>query len=438
MIIDFYLGVPFHKIGVIALLFLFLWSFTKDTTMQTIREIFKIGYGPSSSHTIGPVRAAEIFMQRYPDVHRFRVTLFGSLSLTGKGHHTDNALKKMFMPNDIEIVWKDREVLPLHPNGMRFEALNSDDSSVIDTWEVYSIGGGDLRDETGIINSTKIYSHNKMSDILKWCKQEGKTLWEFVEDNEGDDIWPFLHDVWLTMKETIQRGVDNEGVLPGPIKLSRRASSHYTKALNSHGTIKNIGLLFAFALAVSEENAAGGRIVTAPTCGSSGVLPAVLFYLSRDEHLTEAKILRGLATAGLIANLVKTNASISGAEVGCQGEIGTACAMAAAAMAQILGGSPNQIEYAAEMAMEHNLGLTCDPVLGFVQIPCIERNAIAATKAYSCAVYALSSDGGHKISFDKAVSTMAETGKDIQVAYRETGMGGLAKNWEPFNVGNKA
>lgn len=399
--------------------------------MQSIREIYKIGYGPSSSHTIGPVRAAVIFKQRHPDTHKFRLMLYGSLSLTGKGHHTDNAVQKEMLPNDIEIIWNDTEELPLHPNGMIFEAL-ADDGSVKDKWEVYSIGGGDLRDETGILNSNNVYSHTKMADILDWCRREGKTLWEFVEDNEGPEIWPFLHDVWLTMKETVQRGIDNEGVLPGPIKLGRRSSIQYTKALSSHGTVKNIGLLFAFALAVSEENAAGGRIVTAPTCGSSGVLPAVLFYLSRDEHLTEPKILKGLATAGLIGNLVKTNASISGAEVGCQGEIGTACAMASGAMAQILGGAPTQIEYAAEMGMEHNLGLTCDPVLGFVQIPCIERNAIAASKAYSCAVYALSSDGGHKISFDEAVTTMAETGRDIQVAYRETGMGGLAKTWKPF------
>lgn len=402
--------------------------------MLSIKEIYKIGYGPSSSHTIGPVRAAEIFMLRHPAIHRFRVTLYGSLALTGRGHHTDHALQKAFLPNDVDIVWNPNESLPVHPNGMKFEALSSETNQALDTWVVYSIGGGDLRDETGIINSTHVYSLNSMSEILNWCKKEGKSLWEFVEDNEGPEIWSFLHDVWHTMVETIQRGVDNEGVLPGSIKLARRASSHYTKALNSHGTMKNIGLLFAFALAVSEENAAGGRIVTAPTCGSSGVLPAVLFYLNRDEHLNEPKILRGLATAGLIGNLVKTNASISGAEVGCQGEIGTACAMASAAMAQILGGSPTQIEYAAEMGMEHNLGLTCDPVLGFVQIPCIERNAIAATKAYSCAVYALSSDGGHKISFDKAVKTMAETGRDIQVAYRETGIGGLAKNWEPFKV----
>lgn len=399
--------------------------------MQTIREIYKIGYGPSSSHTIGPVHAAGIFKAKHPNVHNFRVTLFGSLSLTGKGHHTDNALLKAFMPNDLSIVWKDDETLPLHPNGMRFEAL-TEGGEALDTWEVYSIGGGDLRDETGIIHSESVYTYSKMSQILDWCNSEGKTLWEYVEDNEGPEIWSFLHDVWLTMQETVKRGIDNEGVLPGPIKLARRASSQYTKALLQQGTLKSMGLMFAFALAVSEENAAGGRIVTAPTCGSSGVLPAALFYLSRDEILTETKILRSLATAGLIANLVKTNASISGAEVGCQGEIGTACAMAAAAITQILGGSPNQIEYAAEMGMEHNLGLTCDPVMGYVQIPCIERNAIATTKAYSCAIYALSSDGGHKITFDKAVKTMAETGRDIQVAYRETGMGGLAKQWNAF------
>ncbi|KAB2871660.1 MAG: L-serine ammonia-lyase [Bacteroidales bacterium] len=399
--------------------------------MLSIREIYKEGYGPSSSHTIGPVRAAEIFLRKHPEINNFKVSLYGSLALTGKGHHTDSAIRKSFLPKSVEIVWRPEESLALHPNGMIFEAI-SDDKETSDIWEVYSIGGGDLKDKTGILNSHSVYELDKMTDILAWCKREGKALWEFVEDNEGKEIWDFLHGIWYTMKETVKRGIDNEGVLPGPIKLARRASVQYTKALNSHGTIKNIGLLFAFALAVSEENASGGRIVTAPTCGSSGVLPAVLFYLNSEENLSESKILRALATAGLIGNLVKHNASISGAEVGCQGEIGTACAMAAAAMAQILGGSPTQIEYAAEMGMEHNLGLTCDPVLGYVQIPCIERNAIAATKAYSCGVYALSSDGGHKVSFDQAVETMAETGRDIQVAYRETGMGGLAKNWEPF------
>jgi L-serine dehydratase len=235
------------------------------------------------------------------------------------------------------------------------------------------------------------------------------------------------------MKDAITRGLDQEGVLPGSIKLPRKAHNYYIKSQHSHGILMEQGLLFAFALAVSEENAAGGKIVAAPTCGSSGVLPAVLFYMSRGEYITESKMLKALATAGLIGNLVKTNASISGAEVGCQGEIGTACAMAAGATAQIMGGSPGQIEYSAEMGFEHNLGLTCDPVGGYVQIPCIERNAIAAGKAVDCATYALFSDGGHKISFDNAVETMKETGSDIQSAYRETGMGGLAKRWSPFS-----
>lgn len=398
--------------------------------MLSIRELYKEGYGPSSSHTIGPVKASKIYMENHPDSSSFRVTLLGSLALTGKGHHTDSAIIKTFDPKPVEVIWKPYETLPLHPNGMIFETLDSNE--VANRWEVYSIGGGDLMDNGGRLNNHHIYNLSNMTEILAYCRKEGKTLWEYVEDHEGKEIWDFLRGIWQTMKETIKHGIDNEGVLPGPIKLARRASSQHTKAINSHGILKNVGLLFAYALAVAEENSAGGRIVTAPTCGSAGVLPAVLFYLSNEEHLTEAKTLRALATAGLVGNLVKHNASISGAEVGCQGEIGTACAMAAAAMAQILGGSPTQIEYAAEMGMEHNLGLTCDPVLGYVQIPCIERNAIAASKAYSCGVYALSSDGGHKVPFDQVVETMRDTGKDLQVAYRETGIGGLAQKWELY------
>lgn len=399
--------------------------------MQSIREIYKIGYGPSSSHTIGPVRASEIFAKKNPEIETFRVSLYGSLALTGKGHHTDIAIEKALLPNKVEIVWKPKEELPLHPNGMLFEAL--DNNKVVDTWTVYSIGGGDLRDESGILNDRIVYKHKTLSDILEYCNNNGKTFWEYVEDCEGPEIWDFLKDVWGIMKETILAGLDNEGVLPGPIKLPRKASTYFMKAQNSKGAIQNQGMLFSYALAVSEENAAGGKIVTAPTCGSSGVLPAMLYYLKREEHITDSKIYRALATAGLIANIVKRNASISGAEVGCQGEIGTACAMAAGVAAQVMGGSLRQIEYAAEMGFEHNLGLTCDPILGYVQIPCIERNAIAAGKALECAVYALFSDGGHKISFDEAVKTMAETGRDIQSAYRETGIGGLAKNWKPFN-----
>ena len=400
--------------------------------MQSIRELYKIGYGPSSSHTIGPVRAAKIFKEKNPGIETFRVTLFGSLAATGKGHHTDSALEKTFYPKKVDIFWNPNEELPLHPNGLLFEATDSK-NEVVDKWIVYSIGGGDLKDSEGIINDKIVYKHKNLDDILAWCNNEGKTFWEYVQDCEGPEIWGFLKEVWSIMKSTIELGLDNEGVLPGEIKLARKASTYFMKSKNSKGAIQNQGLVFSYALAVSEENAAGGKIVTAPTCGSSGVLPAILYYLKSEEYITETKILRALATAGLIGNLVKRNASISGAEVGCQGEIGTACAMAAGSAAQIMGGTLRQIEYAAEMGFEHNLGLTCDPVRGYVQIPCIERNAIAAGKARECAVYALFSDGGHKISFDKAVETMAATGRDIQSAYRETGIGGLAKSWEPFH-----
>jgi len=400
--------------------------------MQSIREIYKIGYGPSSSHTIGPVRASNIFKDRNKEASSYRVTLYGSLAATGKGHKTDVAIVKSFYPEEIEIIWRAEESLPEHPNGMIFEAVEN--GKVVDSWTVYSVGGGDLKDENGILNDERIYRHTTLTDILDWCNDNGQTFWGYVEEHEGEEIWNFLKEVWKIMKKSIKIGLDNEGVLPGEIKLPRKASSYYMKAKNSKGAIKNQGLLFSYALAVSEENADGGEIVTAPTCGSSGVLPAILYYLKSEEKISEKKILRALATAGLIANLVKRNASISGAEVGCQGEIGTACAMAAGAAAQIMGGSLRQIEYSAEMGFEHNLGLTCDPIGGYVQIPCIERNAIAAGKALECTVYALFSDGGHKISFDKAVETMAETGRDIQSAYRETGIGGLAKGWKPFHT----
>jgi L-serine dehydratase len=400
--------------------------------MQSIRELYKIGFGPSSSHTIGPVRASGIFRNKNPKIENFKVTIYGSLAATGKGHHTDIAIEKALFPKEVEIIWKPDEELPLHPNGLFFQALN-ENNSVVDEWTVYSIGGGDLKDSNGILIDKIVYKHKSLDDILSWCNNEGKTFWEYVEDCEGSDIWEFLEDVWRLMKATIINGLENEGVLPGEIRLPRKAATYYMKAMNSTGAVKNRGLLFAYALAVSEENAGGGKIVTAPTCGSSGVLPALLYFLKREDHITDKRIVRALATAGLIGNIVKRNGSISGAEVGCQGEIGTACAMAAAAAAQVMGGSLRQIEYAAEMGLEHNLGLTCDPVGGYVQIPCIERNAIAAGKAQECAVYALFSDGGHKISFDRAVQTMVETGRDLQSAYRETGIGGLAKGWKPFN-----
>ncbi|MBN2693864.1 L-serine ammonia-lyase [bacterium] len=401
--------------------------------MFSIKEVFKIGYGPSSSHTIAPFRAAEIFYKKNRDIKKFKVSLFGSLAATGIGHGTLYAIQNG-MPNaDISFNVYPDKFLPKHPNGMIFEAIDSTEN-IIDKWEVYSVGGGELQDFGVIIPEKKeIYPHQYLSEILQYCFSEGITLWEYVEKYEDSTIWSYLDSIWKTMKESIRAGLENEGVLPGPLKIGRKASSYIAKSKNSRGLIGEMGTLFSYALAVSEENAAGRKVVTSPTCGSSGVLPAILYFLDVDQKVTTTKIVRGLATAGLIGNIIKTNASISGAEVGCQGEIGSACSMASAACAQIMGGTPFQIEYAAEMGLEHHLGLTCDPIYGYVQIPCIERNAIAASKSLDCAVYALFSDGKHKIPFDMAVKTMGETGKDLQSSYKETGWGGLARYFRESN-----
>lgn len=399
--------------------------------MESIKEIFKIGYGPSSSHTMGPGRAAEMFSAKHLDVSCFKVTLYGSLAATGVGHGTDIVIQKIFGDKKVEIIWKPKEFLSAHPNGMLFVAIENEE--IIDSWQVYSVGGGSLKDDIGTFEGevNEVYPDTTMSNIMDWCIDEGKTFWEYVEEHEEEDIWDYLAEVWSAMVQSIKNGLDNEGVLPGSLKLARKASSYYIRALQSSGSLRPLGMLFASALAVSEENAGGGIVVTAPTCGASGVVPAVLNFLQKDQSISEKRILRGLATAGLIGNIVKTNGSISGAEVGCQGEIGTACAMAAGGAAQILGGSIKQIEYAAEMGFEHNLGLTCDPVGGYVQIPCIERNAFVAQKARECAIYALFTDGDHRVSFDEVVETMMETGRDMQSKYRETSLGGLARICRP-------
>jgi L-serine dehydratase len=398
--------------------------------MQSLRELYKIGYGPSSSHTIAPGRAARMFKTKHPEIKSFRVTLYGSLAATGVGHGTDKVIETVIKPLNIEIIWKPEVELPVHPNGLLFEAM--EDEKCIDSWEVYSVGGGDLRDNTGLLNdASQVYNLTTMDDILAWCSEEGRSFWEYVEFCEGKEIWDFLANVWQIMKESIARGLEEEGVLPGTLRIARKAGSYYIRSKSTIGSTANIGLIFAAALAVAEENAAGGQVVTAPTCGASGVVPSVLHFLKVDQEYSDKRIIRGLATAGLIGNIVKTNGSISGAEVGCQGELGTACAMAAGAAAQIMGGTPKQVEYAAEMGFEHNLGLTCDPVEGYVQIPCIERNAFISQKARECAVYSLFSDGSHKISFDQVVETMMQTGKDLQSKYRETSMGGLARIVRP-------
>jgi len=412
-----------------------LYEFTtiKLLIMQSIKEIFKVGFGPSSSHTIGPTIASEMFLKKYPQATRINAHLYGSLASTGKGHYTDKAIEKIMEKKDVEILWKPDEELPKHPNGLLFEAFDGD--TKLGEWKVYSVGGGDLDDDSGMLaKKTQIYDMSTMTEILDWCKREGRNFWEYVELSEGPEIWDFLGGIWKVMKQSIKKGLDNEGVLPGPLKVPRKAADYYTRAINAKKGIKDKGLVFSYALAVSEQNASGGKLVTAPTCGASGVLPATLYHAQKNQGHTDARILRALAIAGLIGNITKTNGSISGAEVGCQGEIGTACAMSAGAVAYLIGGTPAQIEYAAEMGFEHNLGLTCDPIAGYVQIPCIERNAFAADKARESAVYAIFSDGAHKIPFDQVVQTMMETGKDMQSKYRETGKGGLARTWKPFSV----
>lgn len=394
--------------------------------METIKEIYKIGHGPSSSHTMGPRKAALQFLEETPKAGVYKVTLYGSLAATAKGHLTHTILNELFEGKKLEIVEKPDEFLPRHPNGMKFEAFN-ENNQTIRSWTAYSIGGGSIADDHTHLKDQSIYPLGTMDNILDWCYKNGKPLWGYVEEHEDSDIWDYLAQVWRVMKDTIKRGLDTDGTLPGGLKLPRKAGSIVSKADNFKGYIRKRSMLYAYALAVSEENAGGGLIVTSPTCGGSGVVPAVLYYYQKYYESSDKKTLRALATAGLVGNLVKQNASISGAEVGCQGEVGTACAMGSAALTQLSGGSIFQIEYAAEMGLEHHLGLTCDPVLGLVQIPCIERNAMAAARALNHKDYAMLSDGRHFISFDQVVRTMNETGRDLPSLYKETSTGGLAK-----------
>lgn len=379
---------------------------------------------------MGPQSAATIFLNRNANADSFEVTLYGSLAATGKGHMTDIAIIDVLQPvAPVNIIWEPTIFLPFHPNGMKFKAFYADHT---DEWVVYSVGGGALSEgeSDSSLDSPDIYDMNSLTEILHWCDRNGRGFWEYVDKCEDDDIWDYLTKVWNTMKDSVERGLDHESVLPGVLNLPRKATKYYVKATGYKPSLQSRGLVFAYALAVSEENACGGTIVTAPTCGSSGVLPGVLYHLWKGHQFTERRILHALATAGLIGNVVKHNASISGAEVGCQGEVGVACAMASAAACQLFGGSPSQIEYAAEMGLEHHLGMTCDPVCGLVQIPCIERNAYAAARALDSNIYSSFSDGRHRVSFDKVVETMKETGKDLPSLYKETSQGGLARDYK--------
>lgn len=397
--------------------------------MKSLKELFRIGYGPSSSHTMGPRVAAERYLQKNPGAQRFRVTLYGSLAATGKGHLTDQAVYQVLGEKNTEIVWCPEIVLPFHPNGMKFEVAISD-NQYVNPWVVYSVGGGALAEEGVAEDDTPdVYELDHLLDIMDWCDKRGQSYWEYVNHCEGPEIWDYLAEVWQVMKESVERGLEHEGVLPGGLNLRRKAPHYYIKAMGYGSNLQTRGLVFAYALAVTEENASGGRIVTAPTCGSCGVVPAVLYHIAKSRRFSDKRVQHALATAGLVGNIAKTRASISGAEAGCQAEVGVACAMAAAAANYIFGGSLAATEYAAEMGLEHHFGMTCDPICGLVQIPCIERNAHAAARALDANLYATYAEGEHRISFDKAVNVMKKTGHDLPSLYRETSEGGLAKEY---------
>ena len=394
--------------------------------MDTLKELFKIGSGPSSSHTMGPQRAAERFKNENPDAESFRAILYGSLAAAGKGHLTDYIIEKTIAPKKVEIVWEEDIIKDFHPNGMKFEALDKD-KNVTAEWTVYSVGGGTIAEE-GQRNSksNSIYHLDTMDEIVKWCKENNKTLVDFVLECEPKDIKDYIKTIKDAMRKSIDDGLSTDEIIPGKLLLKRRASTFY----NAYKKDKSFStLVYAYALAASEQNASGNIIVTAPTCGSAGVIPGIFFAMQDFYNYDDEKIIEALLVAGIIGNIIKTNASISGAEVGCQGEVGAACSMAAAAVAYLKGGTIDHIEYAAEIALEHHIGMTCDPVYGYVQIPCIERNAMAAQRAYDAANYALLTDGSHSVSLDQVVETMKETGIDMMDKYKETAKGGLAKHF---------
>ena len=395
--------------------------------MKSIREIYKIGKGPSSSHTMGPERAAQLFRSQYPQADAFRVILYGSLSKTGVGHGTDRVLRQVLSPLPTEIVFSQENLPDCHPNTLDFYALK--DGQELGYLRVESIGGGDIHIEgRDDLELPEIYPENSFAEVEQFCRFRGLDLAEYVEINEGEDIWEFLDEIWRTMQRSVEEGLMTEGILPGGLKVERKAKILFEHpAPNEVPQVRECRIISAYAFAVSEQNADCGTIVTAPTCGACGVLPASLVYVQQQRHLSDERVLRGLAVAGLIGNLIKRNASISGAECGCQAEIGTACSMAAAALAELYGLNLDQVEYAAEMAMEHHLGLTCDPICGLVQIPCIERNAVAAMRAMNACNLSYFLCGTRNISYDMVCKAMKETGLNLSHLYKETSEGGLAR-----------
>ena len=398
--------------------------------MQSIRDLYKIGNGPSSSHTMGPKKAALLFKENYPNADKYVITLMGSLALTGKGHLTDKIILEALNNYQVEIIFDKKTKCEYHPNTMTLEAFL--DNKSIGFWKVYSIGGGDIEIDGQDSNNktSSIYELNKFTEIATFCSSNNLSLSEYVYSREDSSFKEYLNDIWNTMKSSIHTGLDSEGLIPGKLKIQKRAKRIYNSIVeNEAEDTKRCRLLMSYAYAVCEENSSGGLIVTAPTCGSSGIVPAVLYYAHKDLGFSDNQILDALAVAGLIGVLIKENASVSGAECGCQAEVGSACSMAAAAYSFLQGYSIPIIENSAEIAMEHHLGLTCDPVMGYVQIPCIERNGAAAIRAVDSSIMAHLLNQGGMISFDTVVDTMYETGKDLSNHYRETSTGGLAKKY---------
>ena len=397
--------------------------------MKSIRDIYKIGKGPSSSHTMGPERASKLFKSQYPEADSYKVILYGSLSKTGVGHGTDRVICQVLSPAPTEIVFSTEELENAHPNTMDLIAIK--DGAEIGSLRVESIGGGDIRipGQPGAVEAPEVYNENTATEVVAFCKAKGfARISDYVAYYEGEEIWDFLATVWDAMKNAIAEGLQGTGILPGGLNVKKRAKKLYELQLpDETPQLWETRILSAYACAVSEQNADNGTVVTAPTCGACGVLPAALYYMQQTRNLTDEQILRGLATAGIIGALTKRNASVSGAECGCQAEIGTACSMAAAALSELFGNNIDQVEYAAEVAMEHHLGLTCDPICGLVQIPCIERNAVAALRAMNACNMSYFLTGSRNISYDMVCRAMHETGINLSHRFRETSEGGLAK-----------
>ncbi len=403
-------------------------SILKDLPgMTSVADIYKIGRGPSSSHTIGPEKACEIFKCKNKNANFSKAVLYSSLAKTGRGHGTDTVVKKTFAPTKCEVEFNYVEQNLPHPNTMLLIAYIN--GREIARTRVLSVGGGDIVFEGEQNEENKIiYKHNKFGEISEYCKNKKIRLWEYVKENENYEFESYLKNIWSVMKSTVERGLDNDGILPGELKLHKKAKTLYnSQHIDESAETRENRMVCSYAFAVSEQNAAGETIVTAPTCGAAGVLPAVLYYQQKKNDYSDEKIVRALMTAGLIGNLIKTNASISGAECGCQAEIGSACSMAAAALGELFELSIDKIEYAAEIAIEHHLGLTCDPICGLVQIPCIERNAVAAMRAINAVSLSSFLSNTRKISLDNVIQTMKETGHDLSSRYKETSEAGLAK-----------